>query len=86
MRNPAAGITQWARSNQRMEERRARATTLHATAIGNEEPQEQPVLRGTVDLYSLHYGALVAAVFDTIYIPETGRIIPQQGKGGKIII
>ena len=85
MRNPAAGITQWAR-HQRMEERRARATTLHATAIGNEEPQEQPMLRRTVDLYPLHYGALVAAVFDTMYIPEAGRIIPQQGKEGKVII
>ena len=63
-----------------------RATTLHATAIGNEEPQEQPMLRRTVDLYPLHYGALVAAVFDTIYILETGQIISQQGKGGKVII
>ena len=68
-----------------MDEYRARATTLHAIAIGNEEPQEQPMFRGTVDLYSLH-GALVTAVFDTIYIPETGRIIPQQDKGGKVTI
>lgn len=53
-----------------MGERRARATILHATAIGNEEPQEQPMFRRTVDFYPLHYGVLVIAVFGAIYIAE----------------